>query len=327
MILHYACQFYLTKNDMLKPQFSKTASFTFLVLIVQCQIVVAQVAPDTPIAIAHTAPASVSRAECFPVETLPADLRPLAEELLLKIMDSEALYTVIGGLKPMSGGYVQTYLSTDSPDTASVERTRQALSALRCGDWFRADMLMFARVGADKKRYVEGVIVCVPTYRRMVDSYAPFWATWGITPTTDPMAAIVFAENDNTSARNRALGYLYGYPKPAVDFFVAGMEDERTKKSKTVTPRDFRQIPTFSAPTSQFVYAVPKGTPESAEDIRLRTEAGRILAAYRVRRAAYIGDGKPGIVALLRDWFDDGRGQCSPRNARFYEALPNAPAP
>ena len=266
---------------------------------------------------AYDAPA-VPRAECFPVEALSADLRPLAEELLLKLLDSEALYTVIGGMKPMSSGYVSAYISIDAPDIASIERTRQALSAVRCGDWFRADLLMFRRVGADKKRYLEGVIVCVPTYRRMVSGYAPFWASWGVTPSTDPLAALVFAENDDTSARNRALGYLYGYPKPAVDFFVASVDEG--KDTKKVTPRDFRQIPTFGKATGQFVYAVPKGTPESADDVRLRTDAARILAVYQKRRARYIGDGKPGVVALLRDWFDDGKGNCSPQNARFYEA-------
>lgn len=267
-------------------------------------------------------PPTVPRSECFPVETLPVDLRPLAEELLLKILDSEVLYTVVGGIKPMSSGYVQMYIATDKPDTVTIERTRQALSALRCGDWFRTDLLMFRRVGTDKKRYLEGVIVCVPTYRRMVENYAPFWAGWGVTPHTDPFAAIVFAENDDTSARNRALGYLYGYPKPAVDFFVASMDEG--KGEKKVTPRDFRQIPTFAAPSGQFVYAVPKGTPESPEDIGLRTEAGRILAEYKERRARYIGADKPGVIALLRDWFDGGNGQYSPANARFY-GKPNQP--
>jgi hypothetical protein len=28
-----------------------------------------------------------------------------------------------------------------------------------------------------------------------------------------------------------------------------------------------------------------------------------ILAEYRQRREKFIGDGKPGIVALLRDWY------------------------
>ncbi len=276
-----------------------------------------ETAVPVSIATPYAVPVAISRADCFPVETLPADLRRLAE-VLLKLLDSEALYTIVGGLKPMSGGYIQFYLQTDKPDVANIERTRQALAALRCGDWFRADMLIFRRVGADKKRYLEGAVVYVPAYRRMVENYAPFWATWGITPGTDPFAAIVFAENDDTPARNRALGYLYGYPKPAVDFFVAGVGE------KTVTPRDFRQIPTFGKATGQFVYAVPKGAAQSADDIRLRTEAGRILATYKKRRAAYIGGGKPGAVALLRDWFDNGQGQCSPANARYYET-PDAP--
>jgi hypothetical protein len=280
----------------------------------------ASVTPAAP-SVLYTAPA-VPRAECFPVETLPADLRPLAEQLLLKMLDSEALYTIVGGMKPMSSGYVHTMISVTTPNTTSIERTRQALSALRCGDWFRTDLLMFRNVNSDK-RYVEGVVVCVPTYRRMVNQYASFWAPWGITPHTDPSAAIVFAENDPTSARNRALGYLYGYPRPAVDFFVASMDadSKNTGAKNKITPRDFRQIPTFSSPIGQFVYAIPKGTPISAEDKALSSEAARILAAYKVRRERYIGDGKPGVVALLRDWFSDGQGNCSPLNARVYELV------
>jgi hypothetical protein len=268
----------------------------------------------------------VPRAECFPVERLPADLRPLAEEMLLKMLDSEALYTLVGGLKPMSSAFVTFKIDTRRPDTAALERARQALSAVRCGDAYEADLIVFRRVGPDGTRYAEGVVFFVPAYRRMVARYADFWAPFGITPSAPPFVALTLLENDDTTARNRALGYLYGYPKPAVDFFVEAADEG--KATDKLVPRDFRSIPTFSNPTNQFVYAVPKGTPETDEDRRLRADAARILTAYRARRARYVGEGRPGVVALLRDWLDDGTGRCAPENARFYdEELPTTAGP
>jgi hypothetical protein len=38
----------------------------------------------------------VPRAQCFPVEKLPPALRAKSEEMLLKALDTEALYTLVG---------------------------------------------------------------------------------------------------------------------------------------------------------------------------------------------------------------------------------------
>ena len=74
--------------------------------------------------------------------------------------------------------------------------------------------------------------------------------------------------------------------------------------------RDFRHIPTFGSKQGRFVYAVPKVSPLRPEDIALQQRAEPIFKEYRRLRAQYIGEGKPGPVALLRDWFDDGSGTC-----------------
>jgi hypothetical protein len=42
---------------------------------------------------------TVPRAECFPLGQLPAELRAHSEEMLLKLLDTEALYTLVGGLQ------------------------------------------------------------------------------------------------------------------------------------------------------------------------------------------------------------------------------------
>ncbi|NJM52355.1 MAG: hypothetical protein HC846_02550 [Blastocatellia bacterium] len=55
------------------------------------------------------------RTECFPFERLPPEKRKKAEDLLLKALDSEALYTIVGGLKPMSSGFASFQFTIREP--------------------------------------------------------------------------------------------------------------------------------------------------------------------------------------------------------------------
>ncbi|MDX1934546.1 MAG: hypothetical protein SFU56_18260 [Capsulimonadales bacterium] len=252
---------------------------------------------------------AVPKEACFPLEELPAELRTGAEKMLLELLDSEALFTIIGGLKPMSSGFAQFRISVRNPEVGPLAEARQILATFRCGDVFHAELLPFHTV--DKgTRYLEAVVFHRPALRDAITRHRGFFAPFGITPTTDPLSVAVTIENDPTTARNRGLGYLYGYPPEAVDFFVTAAEEQ--KRTGKFVERDFVQIPVFKAPTGHFVYAVPKGFRTGETDRILKAKAERILAAYRERRARFIGEGKPGVVALLRDWFDIGNGLCSP---------------
>ena len=73
-------------------------------------------------------------------------------------------------------------------------------------------------------------------------------------------------------------------------------------------------MPTFSG---KFAYPAPRGERARLEDVVLRESAHVVLAEYRRRRERYVGAGKKGVVELVRDWFDDGSGRCSPANARY----------
>ena len=64
----------------------------------------------------------------------------------------------------------------------------------------------------------------------------------------------------------------------------------------------------------RFAWAVPRGHVENDDDRAIRARAAGILDDYERRRALYIGEGKSGALALLRDAFDDGHGSCSPGN-------------
>jgi hypothetical protein len=298
---------------------------------------------------------SVSRNECFPFERLPPDQRKAAEELLLKALDEEALYTIVGGLKPMSSGFRAIQFQTALPRMPTVEaevaaselgtkepndltadeksrlaqskqaierkeslekadQTRAILAHWRCGDDLFADLQHFAKQ-FDGKRFMDALVINRSSLRKTIVDKADFFSRWGITPNSHPLEVVYGIETDATSARFAGYGYLFGYPDHAVRFFVQAA-DEEVFTGKFVT-RDFISIPTVARETNKFVYVVPKGHVENDADKTLKAKAEPILAAYKKRRAEYIGEGKKGVVELLRDWFCVSQSNCSPANAKF----------
>jgi hypothetical protein len=258
----------------------------------------------------HSPAAGASRRECFPTELLPADLRAKSEALLLKALDSEALYTFVGGLKPMSSGFASFKFSVEKPDLAQIEETRRLLSVWRCGDKLYADVQHFAAIYDDEKtkekiRFAEAIVFNRPALANKIGQYPDFFAPYGITPSAHPMEVLMTIEHSLQSQRWRGLGYLFGFPLYAVDFFVAAGEEER--RTGKFVERDFYSIPTFVAAERHFVWAAPKGHEEREEDRVIKSRAAVILAEYQKRRVRYIGLGKRGVFKMLRDWLDDGK--------------------
>jgi hypothetical protein len=135
------------------------------------------------------------------------------------------------------------------------------------------------------------------------------------------MEVLMAVEYERSSARNGGYGFLFGYPENAVRFFVESVDHEEW--TGEFVERDFYSVPTFSRPTNGFVWAVPKGYAETENDRNIKRRALAVLEEYKSRRARYIGEGKPGVVALLRDWFDNGHGKYSPRFAKVSSQAAN----
>lgn len=260
--------------------------------------------------------AGVPRHECFPVEQLDPKLRPQFEALLLKMLDSEALYTLVGGIKPVSSSFWWTRFSLDSPDLSQLDEMRRILPAIRCGNEFQAGVLVFAAVH-DGKRHAHAWVAYRPALRRTISAHLTFFSPYGISPESHPIEVVEKMEHAPTADRLRASGYLFGYPDHAVDFFVNADIAGSTSSDKKLVPRDFLTVPTVASASHKFVWAVPKGHQPNEADRAILAQAEPILAEYRRRRDLYIGVGKPGVVALLRDWLDDGYGLCSPENAQL----------
>ncbi len=265
---------------------------------------------------AATAPAAgaggVPRAQCFPVEELPPALRARAEAALLDALDREALFTLVGGLKPVSEGFWSVKWKADAGSPDPLDEAQQVLRAFRCGDAVYADMLVF-REPVGKARLAHAYVVNALALRAKVREEPGFWLRLGVTPHSHPAAVMPAAEAAAAADRFRAFGYAFGYPRHAVDFYVAAAEEE--KRTGVVVKRDFVNLPTFGSDRGRFVWAVPKGQAETEADRAVRAAAAPVLEAYRQRRAYYVGAGRPGVVELLRDWYDDGTGLCDPANA------------
>jgi len=254
--------------------------------------------------------AGVARADCFPLEQLPPDLRQKSEALLLRALDTEALYTFVGDLKPMSS-FTELRVPLDKLDLATVEATRRALRAWRCGDDYFADVHHFVQPH-DNRLYLEGAIWNRITLGKLIAQHEPYFKRFGLTPSSHPMEVTMAVEYDTAPERFRGYGYLYGYPDYAVDFFVDA-ENQRKKTGRSV-PRDIVSMPTYARSAQLYAWTVPKGHQENDVDERIRRQVLAILNDYLARRPKYIGAGKPGVVALLRDWLDDGKGRCSAAN-------------
>lgn len=248
----------------------------------------------------------VPRQSCFPIELLPREERAEAEELFLKVLDSEALYTVAGGLKPMSSGFVSFRLPASSLDAEKIDRARRHLGLFRCGEELSATVQHFVRLypGKDSKameRSFEGAVFHHGGLRRAIREHKTFFYPEGLTEHSNPMEVLMTIDFIEGPARLRGLGYLFGYPNHAVDFFTSASK-EQALTGKFVE-RDFVSHPTFARAERGVVYAVPKGHVERDEDRAFRAELTKVFEDYKKRRERFIGEGKPGLVALLRDWF------------------------
>lgn len=164
------------------------------------------------------------------------------------------------------------------------------------------------------ERAFDAVVMNRALVSNMIKARQGFWSFYGITPNAEPLEVLLSIEHDDTTRRNMGYGYLFGYPNYAVEFFAEAAD--RETRTNVFVERDFLVMPTFEE-KRRFVWAVPKGYRDQAVDQDIRTKAQTILEAYRTRRAAYIGTGKPDILALIRNWFCDAQGRCSPDKASF----------
>ncbi len=225
----------------------------------------------------------------------PAAPATVARGELWAALDSEALFTIAGGLKPMSGGFWQTWIDVAAPDLAEVRRVRRALSEWR-NDELWADVHVFDQVHEGRRAAVAYVLDRAAV-ADLLDEHRAFFAPYGLVPDTHPAEVVAVVERMPKLDRHRGQGLLFGYPEHAIDFFVRA-ETERAPGGKP-SERRFIQIPTFGAATGRFVYAVPADHVEGPADRELAAAAARVLGRFRELRAACPRPGRGPVGAVV----------------------------
>ncbi|MBL8752973.1 MAG: hypothetical protein JNK15_06685 [Planctomycetes bacterium] len=202
--------------------------------------------------------------------------------IVTKALDTEALFTVAGGLKPVSEGFWHMSVDVQSPDLAAITATRAALAPWR-NDTLWADVHVF-HDDRGGKRAARGYVVHRQALAELLHTHAAFFAPFGLGPDTHPAEVFAVVERMPELDRHRGLGLLFGYPEHAIEFFLLA-EKEQAAGGKG-PQRRFVQIPTHASPTGRFVYAVAADAPELPADRELAAAAAQRLARYRELRAA-----------------------------------------
>ncbi|MBX3416460.1 MAG: PDZ domain-containing protein [Pirellulaceae bacterium] len=251
--------------------------------------------------------------ECFPFEGLEPSDRILAEKLLADALDSEALYTLIGGIKPVSEGFFSTRFRVDPPDLDELAQLSRVLRSWRCSDELAAGVLVFENLH-EGERFASTWVASISSLTRQIETEQSFFGRLGLMPDSDPKEVLLSVERArDPGERWRGFGLLFGYPEFAVDFFVrAGLHQRETGE---FVERDFRQYPTFKRAAGGLVYAVPQLMPEQPDEIALRSRVLAIQGYYRILRPQFFTDEQQRPLELIRKWFDDGDGWCHPHHA------------
>lgn len=201
---------------------------------------------------------------------------------MLEALDGEALYTVAGGLKPVSEGFWRTRIDVGRPDLREVTEIRRALAPWR-NDRLWADVHVFHQQH-DGRRYAVAWVTHRGALESLLARRADFFAPYGLAPDTAPGEVVAVVERMPPQDRHRGMGLLFGYPEHAIDFFVAA--DAAKARGETAPARRFVQIPTHESETGRFVYAVPAGVADAPEDRAIAEQAAIRLRRWRQLRAS-----------------------------------------
>ncbi|OZI08475.1 hypothetical protein BWI93_08735 [Siphonobacter sp. BAB-5385] len=245
-------------------------------------------------------------------EALNPSEKRWADSLLHYALDHEALYTLADTLKPIST--VKSFAftvedSTLSEGTAEVALNQAALDSVRSlqrilkalsGPELEFVLMPFHQLYERHRRYLDVVVCRRSVLDRKLRQYAPFFGQWGLTEGASAGMVVLLTEYEAPHDRYRAYGYLFGYPKHAVDFFVQASQQQ--KKTSQFVKRDFFHIPTHNAKQGYFTYAVPKGYRAAAIDSVIYQRAMHTLNRYRKQRMHYVTPQGLKAIDLLRAW-------------------------
>jgi hypothetical protein len=245
----------------------------------------------------------------------------LLDSILQYGLDHEALYTVLGSIKPMSSVVSFTYpiANNDSARRTDAKIVGRAGHGRYLDELYAVQQLMNGldfpdlrfivvpyQAAHDGRRTVQVSAVRVSLLDSLLRQQEGFFGQFGLVPGADPNVVAGVIENAGVYERYRGYGYLFGYPDHAVDFFVDASLALDT--SGEFVARRFFNIPVYAGREGYFVYANPEDYTPSAADSAIYYRAQDVLSRYAELRGNYLNaDSTLQAYRLLRDFFHPAR--------------------
>jgi hypothetical protein len=249
---------------------------------------------------------------------MSAEERHLVDSILQSGLDNEALFTLMGNIKPMSSlpAFGFPVANTDSAKrfsggalsraTHGVYLDRMCLiqQAVNKIDLPDLRFIVVPYLSQQKEtRIIQVSVVRVSLLDSLLNAKEHFFGQFGLVPGTDPVVVATAIEGNGDFERWRGYGYLFGYPDYAVDFFNEA--SFRQKQTGEFVTRNFFRIPTYRSVDGNFVYAYPKNhTPTAETDSVLYNRSVPVLEKYKSIRNNYLNpDSTVQAYRLLQDYY------------------------
>jgi hypothetical protein len=245
-----------------------------------------------------------------------ADEQHLLDSILQFGLDREALFTILGDVKPMSS-VISFYYPIANDD--STRRTRADIvdrathghyldeirAVQRLMNGLELPDLRFIVVpyqnAQDDKRILQVSAVRISLLDSLLQKQEGFFGQFGLVPGADPNVVASVIENAGVYERYRGYGYLFGYPDHAVDFFVEASLALNT--SGDFVERRFFNMPSHAG-QGYFVYANPADYAPTSVDSTIYYRAEALLSRYEDLRSQYLNaDSTVQAYRLLQDFY------------------------
>lgn len=214
--------------------------------------------------------------------------KEILEYIIEKGLQREAIYTIYSPIKPMStiGDYRVDYKLeySDSKFKAQIDTINLLESIVENSKFKPIEFQIYPFNSTwDSIRTYHFCVLRKDLVSKLLEDKKDFFSSLSINQDTDYKTMLIKIENANMPDRYRALGYLFGYPDYAVDFFVEA--SVKGKESGELVPRQFFQIPTLKSKTGHFVYALPLDYKIGQADSLLYKKAEETLEKFKRERA------------------------------------------
>jgi hypothetical protein len=240
-------------------------------------------------AVAFAQPALIKQAECFAFEKIEnPETKKTANAILMEALDSEALFTIASGMKPVSLGFWYAFGTSES----RVAEWKSALPLLNCGEdleWWIAPVGPTYR----GKRFVHLQVARRSAVLRVMSEHPEFFGRLKIDQTMSTARILSMIDNARSEDVFRGFGLLLGSPEAAVRYG----ETQRALQSEGLRlPQGSLTLPTGGGRPFAWSWQRPIGAESSPWEKQREERAKAILEEYKKRKRASANE-------LLREWF------------------------